>query len=348
MNAEFESSLLSPESTKPPAIFLIKKEIIENAGSRNPEQVIEMILGVESILDTERQQGQGKLGDTIDQTRTSEAGDKYFVDHDIVWLPSKDRAIFISDLHGDADTIPSILEQTKFLENMEEGPKDLKLVFLGDYADRGEKDVQTLEQVLALKLRYPNEVILLRGNHEDRRMGERYGLLSSLGNRFGESGERLFHRYNQLFEKLPGICLVANGVIAVHGGIPDKKIRSLKELQNEQVLYQMRWADPDSEIANFGISRRGGTTPTFGHRVFQRFMENIGATLMIRGHEVQPRGVRRFFSESGRQLISLFSTGAKSRSSGYRVYAQEAKFMKLDLTLPLKKSKIKIVEVKYP
>jgi hypothetical protein len=345
MNAEFESSP-SPES-KVSDISLAKREIIENAGNRNPEQINQMISQVESILDTERQQGEGKLADTIDQTLASEAGDKYFVDRDIVWLPPEGRAIFIGDLHGDANTIPSILEQTKFLENMEAGSMDVKLVFLGDYADRGKKDIQTLEQVLALKLRYPNEVILLRGNHEDIRMGDKYGLLDSLWDQFEESGKRLFDHYNQLFEKLPGICLVGNGVIAVHGGIPGREIGSLKELQNKKDLFQIRWADPSIEVSNFGVSRRGGITQTFGHQAYQRFMENIGATLMIRGHEAQPKGVKHLFSESGRELISLFSTGVKSRSTGYN-NVQEAKFMKLDLTLPLKKAKMKIVEVEYP
>lgn len=102
----------------------------------------------------------------------------------------------------------------------EEGQKYL---FLGDYVDRGDFSTEVMLYLIAMKINYPNQIFLLRGNHETRLMCEYMTFLNECLHKY----DRLVYNvFAQFFDTLPLAATISRpevkDIFCTHGGIsPD-------------------------------------------------------------------------------------------------------------------------------
>jgi hypothetical protein len=224
--------------------------------------------------------------------------------------PLQDTVV-IGDLHGDLESLLAILKR-EAVEN-----EHMQYIFMGDYIDRGPRQLEVLFTVLNFKTIEPRRVFLLKGNHEDwlikdgelvpKAVGDEDSMFLSFWSRHGIS----FGTLNLLrcfFEQLPHILVLGGTVGIVHGGIPRPRnnydfIRGLRSLDNKEILDEMLWSDPENKE---DVLITGETRFSFGRRQFDAFMERVGWSLLLRSHEPHSQGYQIFFDK---RLVSLFSTG---------------------------------------
>ncbi|CAK8575737.1 unnamed protein product [Lathyrus sativus] len=189
-------------------------------------------------------------------------------------------------------------------------------LFLGDYVDRGQHSLETISLLLALKVEYPNNVHLIRGNHEAADINALFGFRIECIERMGErDGIWTWHRINRLFNWLPLAALIEKKIICMHGGI-GRSINHLEQIENIQrpitmeagsiVLMDLLWSDPTENDSVEGLrpNARGPGLVTFGPDRVMEFCNNNDLQLIVRAHECVMDGFERFAQG---HLITLFS-----------------------------------------
>ncbi|KAI5285700.1 hypothetical protein KEM52_002323 [Ascosphaera acerosa] len=178
----------------------------------------------------------------------------------------------------------------------------------GDYVDRGYYSVETVTLLVALKVRYPSRVTILRGNHESRQITQVYGFYDECLRKYGNAN--VWKYFTDLFDYLPLTALIENQIFCLHGGLSPSidtldNIRALdrvQEVPHEGPMCDLLWSDPDDRCG-WGISPRGAGY-TFGQDISEAFNHNNGLTLVARAHQLVMEG---YNWSQDRNVVTIFS-----------------------------------------
>jgi hypothetical protein len=233
--------------------------------------------------------------------------------------------VVLGDLHGCYSCLKAALLQSNFVARAwahQWDPQrfpDVKLVFLGDYIDRGRFSFDgVLRAALQLFVSMPDHVYVLRGNHEwltwfDGKIVSGVAPAEALASIAPYVPVEMLEAYRVLFEQMP-TALLCDRTLFVHGGIPRDdtfaaRYRDLSSLNDPDLRFQMMWSDPGrTDHVPVDLQKRNPRF-AFGRQQFAAFMQRTGLNAMIRGHEQIERGFETMFDLGEHLLMSLFSAG---------------------------------------
>jgi len=248
-------------------------------------------------------------------------------------LKPQGKALVIGDLHGDLESLIQILKESSFLQKMNQNA-DAVLIFLGDYGDRGEYSKEVYCSVLKLKLLFPEQVVLMRGNHEgpEDLMASPHDLPLEFQTKFGEKWEEAYSKILELFACLYNAVLVEERYLMIHGGLPPQA-KTIEDLAYAHTLHpkqsfleDMLWSDPNETIKGTCTSPRGAGK-LFGENITSQVLRRFNAKILMRGHEPCENGFK--ISHNGK-VLTIFSRKGPPYFNTYGAYLELELSEKLD------------------
>ena len=97
----------------------------------------------------------------------------------------------------------------------------------------------------------------------------------------------------------------------------------MRSFNDPYVRFQMMWSDPSAAARIPEELQNQSARFPFGRLQFRAFMQRIGCTLMVRGHERVLEGFQKVYPDEDRTLLTVFSAGGAEnddlpKRSGYR------------------------------
>lgn len=260
----------------------------------------------------------------------------YYLKLDLSGETEDVRTVLIGDTHCDPVSLKGVL--TKLLYSNYDYFGKGRLVFLGDYLDRGGIFFEYARLLAGLKTLMGERCIFMKGNHELIEYDSYSTRLESmvypsdtcpLLNKYCGDNKDFLAKFAAYFSTLPYYLLIKTrrGTdLLVHGGIPrDRYMQSCSissdtgemtlsdpSIRLDSILDNMIWSDPSP--APFKVQGPSSRF-SFGRDQFVAFMDANRLNRLFRSHEPVVNGVESFYD--GR-LYTVFSNGgAENEYTGY-------------------------------
>jgi serine/threonine-protein phosphatase PP1 catalytic subunit len=261
----------------------------------------------------------------------------------LIEIGAKKPLHICGDIHGQYYDLVEIFKFCK-----KPGENDTTYLFLGDYIDRGKMSIETICLLFAYKILKPENIYLLRGNHEVADVNEGYGFSKECERKFPNirEAEDVYQKLNEVFNYLSIAAVVGGKILCMHGGIgPDfrelsqlKLIKKPIHIPDKGILCDILWADPltkENEIRlrelqdeerktfnaittklNYVFNAIRGISYCFHERILEKFLYENDLLMICRAHEMYSEGYSIDFNS---HLVTVFSAknyGNKKRNKG--------------------------------
>jgi diadenosine tetraphosphatase ApaH/serine/threonine PP2A family protein phosphatase len=220
--------------------------------------------------------------------------------------------VTVGDVHGQYYDLINL-----FVEGGKPGEVE-QYLFLGDYVDRGNFSCEVIFLLVALKVKYPSKVWLLRGNHECASVSGHFGFKEECKKKYGVN---VYYNILLLFQTMPLAAVISTAygdIFACHGGLSPSlatlddisKLNRLVEPEADTALLDLLWSDPVSEEnaddftdeeyedymnIEWKSNPARGCSYAFGYKAVRAFLDANNLVCVVRAHEVQELGFKKHF-----------------------------------------------------
>ncbi|KDN64037.1 putative calcineurin-like phosphoesterase [Colletotrichum sublineola] len=186
---------------------------------------------------------------------------------------------------------------------------ETRFIFLGDFVDRGYFSLETFTLLMCLKAKYPDRIVLVRGNHESRQITQVYGFYEECQQKYGNAS--VWKACCHVFDFLVLAAIVDGELLCVHGGL-SPEIRTIdqirvvaraQEIPHEGAFCDLVWSDPE-DVETWAISPRGAGW-LFGDKVATEFNHVNGLKLIARAHQLVNEGYKYHFPQNS--VVTVWS-----------------------------------------
>lgn len=218
----------------------------------------------------------------------------------------QDPITIVGDIHGQFYDFIKLIDP-----DVGGDPDETKYLFLGDYVDRGNFSIEVLILLLSLKISYPANIVMLRGNHECRQLTSYFNFRIECKQNdivgLKKYDQQTYDLIMGLFDILPLACLINDRFLCVHGGISHdlkslqdiERIDRFHEIPKAGLFCDLVWADP-TENPYGGLegvvipNNVRGCSYFFGFELTGHFLERNRLVSIIRAHEAQAEGFKMY------------------------------------------------------